>query len=174
MSGWKKSQNYQRSIEMPRTSTDYLIIHCTATKPSMDIGFEEVNKWHRARGWIGCGYHFIIRRNGKIEDGRTTDAVGAHCKGQNHNSIGIAMVGGMDEDMGAATDNFTPEQWESLKRLVEELHTKYPEAEIKGHYHFNPDKQCPAFDVDDWAKVELDWIEGDLLPGDEGYVEPGE
>ena len=50
---------------MPRLATDYIIIHCTATRPSQDIGFEEVNNWHRARGWIGCGYHFIIRRNGK-------------------------------------------------------------------------------------------------------------
>ena len=60
---------------MSRKTTDYIIIHCTATRPSQDIGFEEVNNWHRARGWIGCGYHFIIKRDGKIEDGRTTDAV---------------------------------------------------------------------------------------------------
>ena len=107
---------------MSRKSTDYIIIHCTATRPSQDIGFEEVNNWHRARGWIGCGYHFIIRSDGKIEDGRTTDAVGAHCRGQNHNSIGVAMVGGMDEAFKSAENNFTPEQWESLKVLIEEQH----------------------------------------------------
>ena len=28
---------------MSRKTTDYIIIHCTATKPSQDIGFEEVN-----------------------------------------------------------------------------------------------------------------------------------
>ena len=59
---------------MSRKSTDYFIIHCSATKPSMDIGFEEINRWHKERGWLQCGYHFIIRRNGVIEDGRTTDA----------------------------------------------------------------------------------------------------
>ena len=49
----------------------------------MDIGFEEINQWHRQRGWLSCGYHFIIiRRSGVIEDGRTTDAVGAHCRGK--------------------------------------------------------------------------------------------
>ena len=92
---------------MSRKSTDYFIIHCTATKPSMDIGFEEVNRWHRERGFLSCGYHFIIRRNGVIEDGRTTDAVGAHCRGKNHNSIGIAMVGGVtQDDHTKAEDNF--------------------------------------------------------------------
>ena len=40
---------------MSRKSTDYFIIHCTATKPSMDIGFEEINRWHRER-WF-----FILR-----------------------------------------------------------------------------------------------------------------
>ena len=45
-----------------RKETKYIIIHCSATKPSMDIGFEEIDKWHRAKGWFGCGYHKIIRR----------------------------------------------------------------------------------------------------------------
>ena len=152
---------------MSRKSTDYFIIHCTATKPSMDIGYEEINRWHRERGFLSCGYHFIIKRNGVIEDGRTTDAVGAHCRGKNHNSIGIAMVGGVtQEDHTKAEDNFLPEQWESLKKLIEELHTQYPEAQVKGHYHFS-DKFCPSFDVDEWAKTELLWVEGDYLPGDE-------
>jgi N-acetylmuramoyl-L-alanine amidase len=151
-----------------RQETKYIIIHCSATRPSQDIGFEEINKWHRQKGWNGCGYHFIIKRNGIIEDGRPTDAIGSHCRGYNHNSVGICMVGGVSEDDHTiAEDNFEGDQWSSLKTLVEELHEKYPEAEIKGHYHFNPDKQCPSFDVDDWAKTELLWIEGDYLPGDE-------
>jgi len=152
---------------MSRKSTDYLIIHCTATKPLMDIGYEEINRWHKERGWLSCGYHFIIKRNGVIEDGRTTDSVGAHCRGKNHNSIGIAMVGGVtQEDHTIPEDNFQGAQWESLKKLVEELHKQYPNAEVKGHNHFS-DKFCPSFDVDDWAKIELDWVEGDYLPNDE-------
>ena len=102
---------------------------------------------------------FYIKRNGKIEDGRTTDAVGAHCRGQNHDSIGVALVGGMDEAFKSAENNFTGEQWESLKVLIEELHQKYPDAKLRGHYHFNPDKQCPAFDVDEWAKTDFLWVE---------------
>ena len=57
---------------MSRKTTDYIIMHCTATKPSQNIGFEEVNFWHLARGWMGCGYHFIIKRDGIIEDGSET------------------------------------------------------------------------------------------------------
>ena len=60
-----------------------------------------------------------------------------------------------------------------VKKLCDELHNTYPKAEVKGHYHFS-DKFCPSFDVDEWAKADLLWVEGDLLPGDEGYEEPGE
>ena len=81
-----------------RKETKYIIIHCTATKPSMDIGLEEVDKWHRARGFISCGYHKIIRRDGTVEQGRADDEVGAHCRGRNHDSISVSMVGGVTEE----------------------------------------------------------------------------
>ena len=83
---------------MSRKETKYIIIHCTATKPSMDIGLEEVDSWHRARGFLSCGYHKIIRRDGTIEQGRADEEVGAHCRGRNHDSISVSMVGGVSEN----------------------------------------------------------------------------
>ena len=74
-----------------RNKTEYLIIHCTATKPSMDIGLTEVDAWHRHRGFFGCGYQLIIRRDGVVENGRNIGDVGAHAKGYNHNSIGMSF-----------------------------------------------------------------------------------
>jgi N-acetyl-anhydromuramyl-L-alanine amidase AmpD len=56
-----------------RKKTDYLIIHCAATKPSMDIGVNEIRKWHLDRGWRDVGYHYMIRRNGEVELGRRVD-----------------------------------------------------------------------------------------------------
>ena len=48
----------------PRKSTDYIVIHCAATKASMDIGLTEIRKWHvQDNGWRDVGYHYIIRRN---------------------------------------------------------------------------------------------------------------
>lgn len=144
-----------------RKETNYIIIHCTATRPSQDIDIYEVDRWHRSRGFLKVGYHFLIKRDGIIEDGRLTDEVGAHCLGRNHDSVSIAMVGGVkEEDIEAWEDNYTEAQWESLKELVYELHSKYPKAEIKGHYHFTDNKKCPSFDVDEWAQIECDWVEG--------------
>ena len=152
-----------------RKETKYIIIHCSATRPSQDIGYEEINRWHRSKGWLSCGYHRIVRRkNGTVEQGREDNEVGAHCRGKNHNSISVCMVGGVnEEDINIWEDNFTPDQWTALKETITELHKKYPEAEIYGHYKFSDTKKCPSFDVEEWKKIELDWIEGDLLPNDE-------
>lgn len=129
-----------------------LVIHCADTKPSMDIGAKEIDRWHRARGWLKIGYHYVIRRDGTLETGRNEDEVGAHVEGFNTHSIGICMVGGMTEDGKGAENNFTDQQWGCLHSLLESLRDKYPQAEIKGHYQLNPGKQCPVFDVPKYLK----------------------
>ncbi|MBN9346632.1 MAG: N-acetylmuramoyl-L-alanine amidase [Devosia sp.] len=145
-----------------RASTDWLVVHCSATPGTMDIGRAEIDRWHRQKGWLMIGYHFVIRRNGKVEIGRPVDTIGAHVEGHNSVSIGICMVGGTDAK-GAPEDNFTSAQYAALAELLRDLKAKYPRANICGHRDFSPDKNkdgkitpnefvkaCPSFDVHDW------------------------
>lgn len=120
-----------------------IIIHCSATKPGQDIGAEEIGAWHRQRGFEGIGYHFVIRRGGEIETGRDLQRAGAHCRGQNKNSIGICLVGGIDEN-GKSQNNFTPAQFASLRELVKKLQADFPQASVHGHNEFAA-KDCPCF-----------------------------
>lgn len=122
-----------------------IIIHCSATKPSQDIGAFQIDEWHKKQGWSGIGYHFVIRRSGEVEKGRDIEIAGAHCKGQNKHSIGICLVGGIDEN-GKSQNNFTAEQFAGLRRLVSELKQQYPNATSHGHNEFAA-KDCPCFDV---------------------------
>jgi len=139
---------------MPRKSTDFIIIHCAATRPSMDIGVAEIRRWHKARGFTDVGYHYIVRRDGGIEEGRRLDAVGAHARGYNDRSIGICYVGGVDES-GKPEDTRTEEQKHTLKNLFEELRDLYPHAQIVGHRDLpNVRKACPSFDVATWLQEE--------------------
>ena len=135
-----------------RTSTDYIVIHCSATPPSMDIGRKEVDRWHRERGFFCIGYHVVIRRDGSVEEGRPLMEPGAHVQGINDRSVGICMVGGVAKDGKTPEANFTPEQWDALKVLLKELKEKFPAAAIKGHNEF-ANKACPSFSVQDWLKV---------------------
>lgn len=128
---------------------EYLVVHSSATPPTMDIGRQEIDQWHRQRGWWGIGYHFVIRRDGTIESGRPESKAGAHTYGYNSKSIGICMVGGLSEVGKKAEKNFTEKQWDALETLIESLVISYPTAEVVGHRDLGRTK-CPSFDVREW------------------------
>ena len=138
----------------PRKSTEYIVIHCAATKASMDIGLTEIRKWHvQDNGWRDVGYHYIIRRNGEVELGRSIRDTGAHAAGYNHKSVSLCMVGGMAED-NSAENNFTAQQWTALLDLVKQLKSDYPDADVIGHNEIS-EKECPSFDVQKWKGDNL-------------------
>ncbi len=137
-----------------RTETKVIFVHCSATKPTQDIGVRDIRIWHKSEnGWLDVGYHFVIRRNGVIEDGRPVDTVGAHAYGHNGDSVAVCLVGGIDSQ-GEADSNYTCEQYETLKVLLKTLKASYPEAEIKGHRDVS-DKACPSFDVHSFVENHL-------------------
>lgn len=136
-----------------RGETDWLIVHCSATKPSQNVDAKEIDRWHRRNGWLSIGYHYVIRRDGVIEKGRPDDVIGAHTQGHNSNSVGICLVGGIN-DKGEAEANFTAEQYGQLKTLLDVLERKYPDAIVSGHRDFTPHKECPSFDVRSWWKQQ--------------------
>ena len=133
----------------------YLIIHCADTYADMDIGVEEIRRWHKNKGWDDVGYHHVIRRNGVVEDGRDHDTPGAHAYNPgpgpgNSNSIGICMVGGKARD-GENAVNFTRKQMDALYVLVSQLVARYPGAEVIGHCDVpNSGKTCPNFNAKAW------------------------
>lgn len=133
----------------------HLTVHCAATPPDMDIGAKEIDRMHRMRNFLCIGYHFVIRRNGVLETGRTVDKVGAHVEGHNKGNLGICLVGGVDKKNNPE-NNFTPEQFTTLRKLLADLLKDYPKAEILGHRDW-PDvhKACPCFDVRDWWLSDL-------------------
>jgi len=108
----------------------------------------------RANGWRDIGYHYVIRRGGQVEDGRPVEQAGAHVSGHNRNSIGICLVGGIN-DRGLAEDNFRPEQKTSLRKVLINLSKHFPGAQVLGHRDFpGVKKDCPCFDVRSWLAEE--------------------
>ena len=135
-----------------RQSTDTIVIHCAATKPTMDVGVEEITDWHKQRGFDTIGYHYVIRRSGQIEEGRSDELEGAHAVRVNGTSIGICLVGGVtQDDHTIPEDNFTKEQWAELNILLEELIHTFPEVKVIGHNQISH-KDCPSFDVQTYLK----------------------
>ena len=139
-----------------RKKTEMIVVHCAATKPSMDIGYKEIRKWHvEDNGWDDVGYHYIVRRDGKVEVARSEAFQGAHAPAVNSKSIGVCLVGGMAED-GGAENNFTLEQFLSLKDLIKKIKTTNPNIkEILGHCDVQDNKpNCPGFNLKEWCIKE--------------------
>ena len=138
---------------LPRSKRkiNLIVVHCAATKPSMDIGVREIRSWHEDKGWDDVGYQAVIRRDGTFETGRSVDVPGAHAFGFNANSIGICLVGGID-NAGKPDPNFTPAQLDTLSNVLDECERHYPGAPIKGHRDLGAGKACPSFDVREWRK----------------------
>lgn len=120
-------------------------MHCTATQDGKNIKVEDINRWHKERGWNMIGYHYVVYLDGTIHQGRSEDQIGAHCLKHNTNSIGVVYVGGLDAN-GKPKDTRTEAQKQGLRKLLTELKHKYPKAAIHSHKDFAP-KACPSFDA---------------------------
>jgi N-acetylmuramoyl-L-alanine amidase len=128
-----------------------IIIHCAATPENKHFTVEDIDKWHKNRGFKSIGYHYVIYLNGAIHKGREEKEIGAHCVNHNKNSIGICYIGGVDSDGKTPKDTRTELQKESLLYLLKELKVKYPKAKICGHNDFAK-KACPSFNVNEEYK----------------------
>lgn len=131
-----------------------LIIHCSATPEGRDVKTETIKNWHvNGNHWKDIGYHYVIELDGSVHKGRDESVIGAHCSGQNANSIGICYIGGITKDSKTPKDTRTEAQKQSLIKLLKELKQKYPKATIHGHCEY-ANKACPCFD----AKTEYEYL----------------
>lgn len=146
-----------------RDKTEQIILHCSATKEGKNFKAKDIKAWHLAQKWSDIGYHYVIDLDGTIENGRDEDLVGAHCSGQNSNSIGICYIGGLDQK-GMPKDTRTPEQKEAMFELVSKLLQKYnlPTHSIRVHNEYSSLKACPCFNGVKFRKEFFDWIRNNI------------
>ncbi len=132
---------------LEKSKIKYLIVHCSDTPDHKNVGANFIHKMHLGFGWDGIGYHKIILRNGKIENGRPEYWVGAHVKGLNNISLGVCLIG---------RSKFTKSQFKSLRVVLNEWKNKYSNSIILGHRDaVKTKKTCPNFDVKLWCEKNL-------------------
>ena len=124
-----------------------LVVHCSDSDDGKTLSAFDIHKMHLNFGWNGIGYHKVINRSGKIENGRPEYWIGAHVKGKNNISLGVCLIG---------RNKFTIKQFISLEKVLRKWKSLYPKAKIVGHRDTgNTDKTCPNFDVIKWSKNKL-------------------
>lgn len=78
-----------------RCSTKKIVLHHAAATTA---DAKTIHQWHLNNGLAGIGYHFVVHRNGTIERGRPINTIGAHCTGQNSDSVGICFEGDFEKE----------------------------------------------------------------------------
>ncbi|XAI95635.1 putative N-acetylmuramoyl-L-alanine amidase [Microcystis phage Mae-JY22] len=150
----------QARPQTPTRSVSRIVIHCSDTPDGRPNTVEDIDSWHRERGFrrldrwrrvmnsklTSIGYHFVIYVNGAIVTGRSLEEVGAHVQGYNGDSVGVCVIG---------RGRYSLVQWAALKSNVNALMKKYPEAAVVGHRDLDRRKLCPCFDVRSWVAAGM-------------------
>ena len=117
---------------------DKLTVHCADTPNYKHFTVEDIDRWHKQRGFSKIGYHWVIYVDGSLHKGREEDELGAHVKGHNTGNIGVCLIG---------KDKFTGKQIETLVQLIIDYELRFPEIKIYGHYQFDSKKTCPNINI---------------------------
>ncbi len=127
-----------------RKATEFIVIHHTGFPGvDKDSTAAAIHKYHQEHnGWAGIGYHYLIRKDGMIEQGRQPVKVGAHAQDNNETSIGVCLAGNFE--IGKPTE----QQMAAVKELCYWLCRKYgldsrKKGVIVGHRDLN-DTACPG------------------------------
>lgn len=109
-----------------------IVLHHAVSNGSV----EQIHKGHLNRGYAGIGYHFYVRKDGKVYRGRPEDWVGAHTVGHN-TKIGICAEGNFENDkMSAAQQN-------AISEVIAYLFDKYGEMKVYKHRDLDA-TACPG------------------------------
>lgn len=83
--------------ERPITQVKYAAIHHTVT--SKDATPEDIAALHKARGWLGIGYHFVIPGSGNVFYVGDLSTARANVANMNEQVLGIALCGDFTKEL---------------------------------------------------------------------------
>jgi len=110
----------------------------------------EIDRWHRARRFAGCGYHYVVDRAGHVEPGRSLEKKPAAQKHHNTATIAICAhglyfgIGWNDTDQG-----------QNLKKLCAMINAEYNgRVSFHGHNEVAPSRACPVYSVAELLELD--------------------
>lgn len=85
----------KRTTELNPAVVRLFVVHHTATPFQDQKSIRAIQKFHQGpeRRWSDIGYNFLVAPNGMVYEGRGWGFRGAHAKGHNFESVGVAYVG---------------------------------------------------------------------------------
>lgn len=132
---------FASALSIREITTDLILHHAAAKTCSVD----DIHSWHLANGWAGIGYHFLVRKDGSVHEGRPIDTVGAHTYGVNSESVGVCFEGNFE------TEKMPDVQRNAGAELVSYIRKLFPTIKTVGKHNDYGATACPGknfpFDV---------------------------
>lgn len=131
-----------------RQKTDLIVLHHRGGNGDA----YSIHNLHLQNGWSGIGYHFYIRKDGSIYQGRPIEKVGAHCTGHNNHTIGVCFEGDFENE------GMTNAQINSGRDLIEFIRYKYSAVLPLARHSDLYATKCPGkhFDLDAITAISVD------------------
>lgn len=132
----------------PARAVDRVFIHCSASDNPAHDNVATMRRWHvQGNGWSDVGYHYFIRKDGTLEEGRPLRRTPAAQRCHNTGTIAICLH-------GLHEDKFTEAQFDTLRRLCIEINNAY-NGKVTFHGHREvAAKACPVFDYKKVLKLD--------------------
>lgn len=112
---------------------------------AVNCSIEDINSWHKANGWSGVGYHYLVRKDGSVWKGRPDNCIGAHCLNRNTGTLGICFEGNFEKE------TMNNVQLQAGAELIKYLKDKYGITNVSRHKDYMatdcPGKNFPFSDI---------------------------
>jgi N-acetyl-anhydromuramyl-L-alanine amidase AmpD len=123
-------------------AVQFIVVHHSASPANWTV--EDIDREHKARGWGGIGYHFVVTADGVPRRARPKELQGAHCAGYNHLALGVCLVGNFMQQEPLE------KQLKTAADLCRWLRHCYPNARVVRHRELSA-TDCPG-DRFPWSK----------------------
>ena len=133
------------ATRLARDRVSKVVVHHTTGSYRDASTVRAIQRFHQVdRNWADIGYNFLVAPDGTIYEGRGWLVQGAHARGYNSESIGIAYIG----------DGRLPvpdEAFKSISYLIDKALEKFGDVEVVGHNGVGS-TICPGPVIDAWLQ----------------------
>lgn len=127
-----------------------IIFHCSASDNPDHDDVSVIRQWHLARGWKDVGYHYFVKKDGTIQQGRPIDQIGAHVFGHNDGTVGLCFSGRTE---------FTRAQAAAATGAIALIEAQVGKTlELHSHNEYTNLKTCPNFVLADFLRGKITLI----------------
>lgn len=120
------------------------VLHHTTGSYRGALSVQQIQAFHQGpeRKWADVGYNFLVAPDGTVYEGRGWGFAGAHARGKNSESVGVAFIGDGSKEMPSAAKA-------AVLELLREAEERFGPLRTVGHRDVGT-TACPGDAIYAW------------------------